>query len=628
MRAATSTAQILVVEDERIVAKDITSSLERLGYGVTGIASSGEEAVRMVGDKPPDLILMDVVLKGDIDGIDAAEHIRKQYDVPVIYLTAYADSTTLERAKGTVPYGYLLKPWQERELRTVIEIALHKHMLEQRLKESERRLAMTLASIGDAVVATNEHGAIELMNGVAETITGWREAEAVGQDAAEVIRIRRSADGAERRHPLRQVLEGGASVSLADDFRLVARDGREVDVGDSAAPIKDDKGNVKGAVLVFRDVTEHKRAEEAKAHLHRALETAATEWRLTFDAIASPVLILDFGGRIVRLNAAGQRLAGRSFEACIGVPVGQLGATQPWPKAQEVVDAMRGQPTAVQHQVTDPTTGRTWDVAGSAWSSPGEERRVILVASDITPLMDLQASLRRSETMSAMGALVAGVAHEARNPLFGISANLDALEARSEKAGEQRETIEHMRSALNRLTSLMQQLLDYGKPPALELTAGALDTVISEAVDACRLLADRAGVSIEAQAGDLPRLARIDRHRLVQLFENLIENAVQHSPKGAAVKVEAAAVRETDGEWIECRVSDLGPGFAGDDFAKIFEPFFTRRRGGTGLGLSIVQRIVQEHGGRIEARNREGGGGLMVVHLPVASTKASPGDVE
>jgi PAS domain S-box-containing protein len=617
MRAANGAARILVVEDERIVAKDITSSLERLGYAVTGIASSGEEAVRMVGERPPDLILMDVVLKGDVDGIDAAERIRTQHDVPVIYLTAYADSTTLERAKGTVPYGYLLKPWQERELRTVIEIALHKHMLEQRLTESERWLAMTLSSIGDAVVATNEQGAIVLMNGVAESITGWRRTDAVGQDAAEVVRLSRAADAATP-HPLKQALGAGVGVSLADDFRLVARDGREIDVGDSAAPIRDDKGNLKGAVLVFRDVTEKKRAEDAQARLHRALETAATEWRLTFDAIEAPVLILDFSGRVVRLNAAGQQLARRPYEACIGVPVGTLGVEQPWPEAAQVVEAVRHEQANVQHQVRDPTTGRTWDLAANVWSQPGEERRVILVATDITRLMELQESLRRSETMSAMGSLVAGVAHEARNPLFGISANLDALEAaQPAAAGQSHEVVTHMRQALNRLTGLMQQLLDYGKPPAPEFAEGALGDVIAEAVDACRPLTERAEVKIVSRvpAGLVP--LRMDRQRLVQLIENLLENAIQHSPKGSEVVVEAAPVLEGERDFIEARISDRGPGFSEQDLTKVFEPFFTRRRGGTGLGLSIVQRIVQDHGGHIHAGNRREGGAEMVVRLPV-----------
>ena len=217
--------------------------------------------------------------------------------------------------------------------------------------------------------------------------------------------------------------------------------------------------------------------------------------------------------------------------------------------------------------------------------------------------------------MSAMGSLVAGVAHEARNPLFGISANLDALEARSGPASKD-ETVVHMRQALNRLSGLMQQLLDYGKPPAPQFAEGTLTEVMAEAIDACRPLAERVQVRIEnGLRTTLPALS-MDRQRLVQLFENLAENALQHSPKGEAVVVEAAVIVHDGRTWIECRVTDRGPGFPGEDLRKVFEPFFTRRRGGTGLGLSIVQRIVQEHGGHIEARNREGGGAMMIVRLP------------
>lgn len=131
-------ARILVVEDEAIVAEDIASSLERLGYGVTGIAASGEDAIRLAVETVPDLILMDIVLQGEIDGIAAAEAIRERLDVPVLYLTAYADAPTVERAKETVPYGYLLKPWQERYLSPALSIALHKHAVERKQREQAR----------------------------------------------------------------------------------------------------------------------------------------------------------------------------------------------------------------------------------------------------------------------------------------------------------------------------------------------------------------------------------------------------------------------------------------------------------------------------------------------------------
>jgi len=135
---AATGAHILVVEDENIVAKDIEHRLKALGYNVSALASSGEEALQKARDACPDLVLMDIRLKGAMDGVDTAEELRRQFNVPVVYLTAYADANTLQRAKVTQPFGYILKPFEERELYTCIEVALYKHQMERRLKESEQ----------------------------------------------------------------------------------------------------------------------------------------------------------------------------------------------------------------------------------------------------------------------------------------------------------------------------------------------------------------------------------------------------------------------------------------------------------------------------------------------------------
>ena len=145
--------RILIVEDESIVAKDIQTSLTGLGYTVVGIVAFGEEAVERVGELKPDLILMDVMLKGAMDGIEAAERIRREHSVPVVYLTAYTDDDTLRRAKVTEAFGYLLKPFEDRELRTTIEMALYKHTMERKLRESREWIETTLRCISDAVIA-------------------------------------------------------------------------------------------------------------------------------------------------------------------------------------------------------------------------------------------------------------------------------------------------------------------------------------------------------------------------------------------------------------------------------------------------------------------------------------------
>ncbi len=229
----------------------------------------------------------------------------------------------------------------------------------------------------------------------------------------------------------------------------------------------------------------------------------------------------------------------------------------------------------------------------------------------------LQAKLRRTETMSAMGSLVAGVAHEVRNPLFGISSTLDAMDARLGERPEYARYREVLRGEVDRLGKLMADLLDFGKPAAETMQPGRLETVVEQAVKSSSALAGSREVAIDNRVPAQSPPIRMARNRLVQVFVNLIENALQHSPSGSTVTLAAADI-DTDGRrWIDCTVRDAGSGIRDDDSARLFEPFFTRRRGGTGLGLSIVQRVVEEHGGRVFARNHPAGGALMTVRLPL-----------
>jgi PAS domain S-box-containing protein len=255
--------QIMVVEDESIVAEDIKTMLEGFGYAVPVMAFSGEDAIKKALDTRPDLLLMDIVLKGHMSGVEAVERIRSRCNIPVVYVTAYADEKTVRRAKVTEPFGYLLKPFDARELQTAIEIALYKHQMEKKLHESEQRLSITLRSIGDAVMATDTRGCITFMNPRAEALTGWKQAEGLGRPLAEVLQVRHETSAWLPESLFAKVLREGIGVDLADhNLILVARDGVERPIDDSAAPLKDDRGNIVGAVLVFRDITERRQLQE------------------------------------------------------------------------------------------------------------------------------------------------------------------------------------------------------------------------------------------------------------------------------------------------------------------------------------------------------------------------------
>lgn len=265
-------SRILVVEDERIVAKDLELRLQALGYEVVGVAATGSDAVRLTSELSPDLVMMDIRLHGEMDGIEAAARIRKDHFIPVVYLTAHSDEETLKRAQVTEPYGYILKPFQERELRTVIEMGLYKHRAERDLRASERRYATTLASIGDGVIATDRHATITFLNPVAERLTGWPASEAVGSPLEDVFRIYNESTGEKMANPVDRVLREGVVVGLANHAALVTRGGGEVPIEDCAAPIMDDLSTGVGAVLVFRDVSDQRRQEAEQSRLRDKLQ--------------------------------------------------------------------------------------------------------------------------------------------------------------------------------------------------------------------------------------------------------------------------------------------------------------------------------------------------------------------
>jgi signal transduction histidine kinase len=221
--------------------------------------------------------------------------------------------------------------------------------------------------------------------------------------------------------------------------------------------------------------------------------------------------------------------------------------------------------------------------------------------------------------MSLLGSLVAGVAHEVRNPLFGISSILDAFETRFSDRTEYLRYTNVLRDEIGRLTILMEELLEYGKPFRGELYLVSIEEMISRSIRACVPAAEVAQVNLASEVEDsLPKI-RIDRRRLSKVFVNLIENAIQHSPQKGTVNVEARKINDGSTEWVECAIRDSGNGILPEDLSRIFEPFFSKRRGGTGLGLAIAQRIMQEHGGKLIAGNNPEGGACMIARFPIPS---------
>jgi PAS domain S-box-containing protein/putative nucleotidyltransferase with HDIG domain len=274
--------KILVVEDESIVARDIRNMLVGLGYEVTAVVPGAKAAVEKAQETDPDIVLMDVMLQGKITGVEAAEHIYTNFRIPVVYLTAYADSTTVQQAKKTEPFGYIIKPFEERELQTTIEIALYKYKMQMELKDRERWLSTILKSIGDGVIATNKNGVITFMNPLAETLTGWKLDQAMDRTLSDVFKVMNQKPGKMQKISVKKILKGEGSA-LSDEAILVSKTGKKTPIDPRMEPIKDDGGNNSGVVLAFTDVTARKTAEE---ELKRSFEQQKIAMEGTVRAIA------------------------------------------------------------------------------------------------------------------------------------------------------------------------------------------------------------------------------------------------------------------------------------------------------------------------------------------------------
>lgn len=242
----------MIVEDEAIVAADIQDRLRALGYEAATLVHSGEDAEPRAAETRPDLVLMDIKLRGKIDGIEAAQRIQQSLDIPVVYLTAHADQATLQRAKVTEPFGYIVKPFDERALHTTIEIALYRHKAEGRLKALEQWLEAVLGSIEDAVVVTDKWGLIAMLNPAASRLSGWTQAEAVLKPLAEVCQL---VDPKTRKSvvaPISKILFEKASINWHNPMLLLNRGGGETLVDYTAAPVWDAAHEETGVVLIFR----------------------------------------------------------------------------------------------------------------------------------------------------------------------------------------------------------------------------------------------------------------------------------------------------------------------------------------------------------------------------------------
>ncbi|QLE56688.1 diguanylate cyclase domain-containing protein [Nostoc sp. TCL26-01] len=253
--------KILVVEDEIDLALNLKNSLQTLGYNVLEITNSAEEAIKKIVDNHPNLVLFDICLDKTIDGVQVADIIQNNFHIPVLYLTEYTEYLQLNKIRLGHAFSCILKPIDEKNLHLAVEMALQQYQSHRRLQEEKARMSAIINSMGCAVIVTFTDGCIQMMNPIAEKLTGWQEHEALGRNLTEVVSLVDQDMDEAIDNLATQAMQTGEVLNLPENCTLISKDGKAIPIGDSVAPICDHQGNITGAVLVLQDITHRKQAE-------------------------------------------------------------------------------------------------------------------------------------------------------------------------------------------------------------------------------------------------------------------------------------------------------------------------------------------------------------------------------
>jgi PAS domain S-box-containing protein len=637
-----SKPRILVVEDDGVVARDIQNSLKNMGFEVCAIVPSGQKALQKAREDSPDLVLMDIKLKGDMNGTEAAGQIRAQFDIPVVYLTAYADEDILDRAKITEPFGYIVKPFEDRELNAVVKMALYKRKMENRLKESEQWLFTTLKSIGDAVIATDKAGHVTFINPVAESLTGWQQEEAMGKPLQDVFNIINEETREDVENPVEKVLRKNMIVGLANHTLLIAKDGTEIFVDDSGAPIRDEEGKITGVVLVFRDIRGKREAEKALRESSEELEERVKELNCFYGIsrlLENPDISLD------EIMQGVVNLIRHSWQypeiTCSRIIVGDEEfktedyRETKWKQSSEIFangtrmgvleicylddkpEIDEGPFLKEERDLISAVTKRLGRVIERMWAREKQEQ--------------LETELEEARKMEAIGTLTGGIAHDYNNLMSIVVGNLSMAMEEAEPGSILANFLNEAETASHKVRNLTHELmaLSRGGTPVKEV--GSLKELLQNASNV--IPADGSISLKESISQDLWQLPH-DPLKIGAVFRNVMTNAMEAMPGGGTLEIKAENLclshGDTNpnlplkpGDYVHVSIQDQGKGIPKEYLSKIFDPYFSTKAMGTqkgmGLGLATAYAIVQKHGGHIAITSSPGAGTTVNIYLPAES---------
>ena len=645
---------ILVVEDEAIIASDIKRRLEKLGYEVPSTVANGRDAIRLVKEELPDIVLMDILLQGDIDGIETASLIKKEFDLPIVFLSASSDTATIARARSTAPAAYLLKPFKDREIQTTIEIALHRHKLEEELRSNKVWLETVLGSIGDAVLASSCQGQVAFMNEAAAEITGWNIDEVNGKPFKDILQLLDKETGEPLVFPDSECLLKTNGKAIKYEALLVSRTGARILIENSISPMLNPSGGLIGCVSVFRAISALRNAERSILQQERDLKKVAESERSKLQTIVSHypdyIGITTLDGKMLYVNPAGRKLINLDPEAEISsLLIADIVHPDSLKHVEEVVlptmlegNLWRGVIALNDLKTKEPITCNLNgfiikdDVTGEPLYFAGIVRDIRHEVEEERKKEELQVQLEKAERMKSLGLLAGGVAHDLNNVLGPLVGYPELIMRKLPKDSPVRKQLKRIERAARDAASVVQDLLTMARRGRYELVAMDSNEMIREYLDSPGFedLARRhPKIKINTEFDPDISPIRGSSPHLSKVIMNLIINAMDAMGEEGELTIKTFTL-QTDGmqmgnktiaagKYVVMSVKDTGCGIRPEDMSKIFEPYFSNKemqgRSGSGLGLSVVYAIVKDHQGYYDIQSEVGQGTEFKLFFPATS---------
>ncbi len=512
--------------------------------------------------------------------------------------------------------------------------------INQSLQVSESKLAVTLNSIGDAVIATDSEARVTLMNPHAEQLTGWTQEQAIGRPVEEIFHIINQETRLASTIPVMETLAHGTVHGLANHTLMIARDGGERAIADSCAPIRDSDGRVAGAVLVFRDVTEEYAAQKALHETEEQLRWTEESFRLMVESVTDcSIVMLDSAGLVVSWNSGAQRIKGYTAEEILGrdfsmfYPPEELSEDFPRRALDAAANSGRFEHESWRLRKDG---SRFWanEVFTAIRDQDGNLRGFAKLTRDLTEpkrqaqvLHDKNAELEKAKSTAekanrAKSDFLSGMSHELRTPLNAILGFAQLLEAGSPPpSATQLTRLQHIIKAGWYLLELINEILDLALIESGKISLSREPVLLIDVMHECQAMmepqAQKRGIQIHFRPFDQAWVVHADRTRLKQILINLLSNAIKYNREQGSVEV---ICRESAQEFIRIRIKDTGAGLPPEKLEQLFQPF--NRLGqetgvveGTGIGLVVTKQLVEMMGGAIGVESTVGEGSEFWVEL-------------